>query len=89
MVRDWIRLQNGDLFNLNSSQNIIRVIKSRKLRWVGHEAYRKGMRNIYKILVKKCEGNRPLERPRHRWENKIRLDLREIGWEGVDWIHLA
>jgi hypothetical protein len=47
------------------------------------------MRNVYKILVRKREGTRPLGRPRHRWEDDIRMDLREIGWEGVDWIHVV
>jgi len=47
------------------------------------------MRSVYSILVGKPEGNRPLERSRHRWEGNIRMDLREIVWESVDWIHLA
>jgi hypothetical protein len=47
------------------------------------------MRNVYKILVRKLEGKRPLRRPRHRWEDNIRMDLMEIGWENVDWMHLA
>jgi hypothetical protein len=47
------------------------------------------MRNMYKILVGKPEGKRPPERPRHRWEDHIRMDLREIGWEDVEWIHLV
>jgi hypothetical protein len=47
------------------------------------------MRNAYNILVRKRDGKRPLGRPRHRWEDSIRIDLREIGWEGVDWLHLA
>jgi ribosome biogenesis protein Nip4 len=46
-------------------------------------------RNVYKVLMVKPEGKRPLERPRHRWEDGIRMDLREIGWGSVDWIHLA
>jgi hypothetical protein len=47
------------------------------------------MRNAYKILVRKPKWKRPLRRPRHRWEDDITMDLRQIGWEGVDWIHLA
>jgi hypothetical protein len=47
------------------------------------------MRNAYKILVSKPEGKRPLRRPRHRWEDDIRMDLREVGWEGVDWMHMS
>jgi len=56
------------------------------MRWVGHVACTGEMRNVYKILVGKSEGKRPLGRPRHRWEDNIRMDLREIRWEGVDWI---
>jgi hypothetical protein len=58
------------------------------MRWVGHVAHIE-MRNVYSIFVGKPEGKRPLGRPRRRWEDNIRMDLREIGWEGVDWIFLA
>jgi hypothetical protein len=68
-----------------SSQNIIRMIKLRKIRWAGHVA-RMEKRNSYRILVGKPEGKRPLERPRRRWEDNIRM---EIGWGGMDWIDLA
>jgi hypothetical protein len=47
------------------------------------------MRNAYNILFGKLEGKRPLRRPKHKWEDNVRMDLREIGWEGVDWMHLA
>jgi hypothetical protein len=57
----------------------VRVIKSRKMRWEGHVA----------CLARKPEGKRPLGRPRHRWEGNIRMELMEIRWEGVDWVHLA
>jgi hypothetical protein len=67
----------------------IRVIKSRRIRWAGHAACIGEMRNAYNILSGKPEGNRPLGRPRHRWEDNIRMDLKEIGWEGVNWIHLT
>jgi hypothetical protein len=75
--------------NLYASPNIIRVIKSRRTRWVGHVARMGEMRNAYNIMVGKPEGKRPLGRHRHKWEDNIRTDLREIGCEGVDWIHLT
>jgi hypothetical protein len=56
---------------------------------VGHIACTGETRNAYKVLVGKCEVKRPCRRPRHRWEGNIKMDLRDIGWEGVDWIHLA
>jgi hypothetical protein len=83
VVGGWRRLHNEELHNLYASSNIIRVIKSRKMRRVGE------MRNAYKILVGKPEKKRPLERPKSRWEDNMRMYVREIGWEGVDWIHLA
>jgi hypothetical protein len=64
--------------NFYTSPKIIRVIKSRKRRWVGHVAYMGAMRNAYRILVRKPEGRRPLRRSRHIRENNIRMDLREI-----------
>jgi hypothetical protein len=69
---------------LYSSPNIIRQIKSMRLRWAGHVACMGGERNVYKVLVGKPEGKRPLGRQRHRWEDGIRMDLREIAWGGVD-----
>jgi len=57
--------------------------------WAGHVAGMAGMKNEYSILVGKSEGRRELGRPKHRWENNIRTDLREMGWEVVDWTHLA
>jgi hypothetical protein len=77
----------GRFHNLNASPNIIRVIKSRSMRWAVHVAGMCKMRNGYKILVGKPERNRPLGRLGRRWEDNIRMDLREIGWEGVDWMH--
>jgi len=85
----WRRLHNEELHNLYFLPNKIRVIKSRKLRWAGREAAVGRMRNVYKILVWKQEGKRPLGRPRCRWEDNIRMDLREVLWEGVDWVHLT
>jgi hypothetical protein len=68
---------------------IIRQIKSRRMRWAGHVARMGEGRNVYKVFIGKPEGKRPLERPRHRWEDGIRMDLREIGWGSVDWIQVA
>jgi hypothetical protein len=65
------------------------MIKSKRMRWVSHEERMQDMKNVYKILVGKPEGNRPLRRPRHRWEDNTEIDLKEIGWEGWDWIQLA
>jgi hypothetical protein len=84
------KLQSGELHNLYSSPDIIRQIKSRRMRWAGHMARMAEGRNVYRVLVGKPEGRRPLGRPRRRWEDGIRTDLREIGGEGsVNWIHLA
>jgi hypothetical protein len=78
-----------ELHILYSSPNIIRQIKSRRMRWAGHVPHMGEERNVYKVLMGKPEGKRPLGRPRHRWEDVIRLYLREIGLGSVDWIHLA
>jgi hypothetical protein len=94
----WRKLHNEELHGLYFSSSIIRVIKSRKMRWAGHVARMGEVRNAYSILVRKPEGRRPLGIPRHRWEdNRPRrrwednngMDLREIGFGDVDWIHLA
>jgi hypothetical protein len=74
---------------LYSSPNIIRQIRSRRTRWVGHVALMGVERNVYRVLMGKLEGKRRLGRPRHRWEDVIRMDLREVGWGSVDWIQLA
>ena len=75
--------------NLYSSPNIVRVIKSRKMRWAGHVARMGEGRVVYRVLVGKPEGRRPLVRPRRRWEDNIRTDLREVGFGCVDWMELA
>ena len=62
-----------------SSPNIIRSLKSRRLRWAGHVAHMEQSRNAYRVLVEKSEGNRPLGRPRRKWEDNIRMDFREVG----------
>jgi hypothetical protein len=83
------KLQNGELHNLYSSPDIIRHTKSRRMRWAGHVARMGQEWEVYEVLVEKTEGNKPLGRPRRRWEHGIKMDLREIGWGGVEWIHLA
>jgi hypothetical protein len=65
------------------------MIKSRRKRWAEHAARMWERRNAYSILVGKPEGKRPLERPRRRWVDNIKMDLREVGWDGRDWIDLA
>jgi hypothetical protein len=69
--------------------HIVRVIKSRRMRWAGHVARMGERRGAYRVLVGKPEGKRPLGRPRRRWEDNIKTDLREVGWGCVDWIGLA
>jgi hypothetical protein len=86
---EWRKLQNGELHILYSSPSLIRQIKSRTVRWAGHVARMGEGRNLYRVLVGKNEEKRPLERPRCRWEDGIKMDLREIDWGGEEWIHLA
>jgi hypothetical protein len=81
---EWRKLHNGKLHNLYSSPDIIRQIKSRIMRKAEHVACMGEDRNVYRVLVGKPKGKRPLGRPRHRWEDGIKIDLREIGWGGVD-----
>jgi hypothetical protein len=89
MKEDWRKLHNEELHNLYSLPKIIRMIKSRRMRWAGHVARMGKKRNAYRILVRKPEGKRPLERPRRKWVYNIKIDLREIEWDGMDWIDLA
>jgi hypothetical protein len=78
------KLHNDELRDLYSLPSIIRTIKSRKMRWVGHVARMGEKRNAYRFLVGKPEGKRPLRRPRRRRVDNIKMDLLEIGWGGVD-----
>jgi hypothetical protein len=86
---EWRKLHNEELHILYSSQNILRQIKSRRMRWAGHVARMGEERNVYRVLMGKSEGKRPLGRQRRRWKDGIRMDLRETGWRSVDWIQLA
>jgi hypothetical protein len=85
----WRKLHNDELHNLYSSPNIVRVIKSRRMRWAGHVARMGRGRGAYRVLVGRPEGKRPLGRPRRRWEDNIKMDLREIKIYGANWIRLA
>jgi hypothetical protein len=85
----WRKLHNDELHNLYSSPNIVRVIKSRMLRWTRHVAPMGEGRVVYRILVGRHEGKRPLGGPRRRWEYNIKLDLREIRIYGSNWIQVA
>jgi hypothetical protein len=85
----WRKLHNDELHSLYSSLNIVRVIKSRRMRWAGHVARMGEGRGVYRILVGRPESKRPLRRPRRRWEDNIKMDLTEIGIDGANWIRLA
>jgi hypothetical protein len=82
----WRNLHNDELHSLYSSPNIVRVTKSRRMRWAGHVAHMEEGRGIYEILLGRPDGKR---RPRRMWEDNIKTELREIGIDGVNWIQLA
>ncbi|KAJ4436783.1 hypothetical protein ANN_16915 [Periplaneta americana] len=86
---EWRKLHNTELHALYSSPDIIRNIKSRRLRWAGHVARMGESRNAYRMLVGRPEGKRPLGRPRRTWEDNIKMDLREVGYDDRDWINIA
>jgi hypothetical protein len=85
----WRKLHNEELHNLYSSPSIIRIIKSRRMRWAGHVERMGEKRNVYMLLVGNPERKRPLGRPRRRWMDNIKMDLLEIGLNVVDWIGVA
>jgi hypothetical protein len=84
----WRKLHNDELHSLYSSPNIFRVIKSRRMRWAGHVARMGEGRGVYRALVGRPEGKRPLGRPRRRWEVNIKMNLMEIDMDGANWIQL-
>jgi len=86
---EWRRLHNEEPNDLYSSPNIVRVIKSRRMRWVGHVARMVEELWVYRVLVGKPEGKRPLEKPRRTWVDNIRTDLQKVGCGYMDWIGLA
>jgi hypothetical protein len=89
VTRVWRNLHNEKLHNFYSASSIIRMMKSRRMRWAGRVVRIGARRNAYRILVGKPEGKTPLERPNSTWVDNIKLDLREIGWGGMYWIDLA
>ena len=86
---EWRKLHNEELNYLYALPHIVRVIKLRKMRWAGHVARMGEEKGVYRFLVGKSEGKRPLGRPRRRWVNNIRMDLQEVGCGYMDWIGLA
>jgi hypothetical protein len=80
---EWRKLHNEELNDLYCSPNTVWVIKSRRMRWAGHVVRMGEERGVYKVLVGKPKGKRPLERPRHRWEDNIKMNLQEVGCGGM------
>ena len=85
---EWRKLHNEEL-DVLYSPNIVRVIKWRRMRWAGHVGRVGEGRGVYRVLVGKPGGKRPLGRPRRRWEDNIKMDLQEVGCGSMDWIELA
>jgi hypothetical protein len=86
---EWRKLHNEKLNDLYSLTNIVRVVKSRRMRWAGHMASMVEDRGVQRVLVGKPEGKSPLGRPRRRWEDNINIDLQEVGRGRGDWVELA
>jgi len=89
VTREWIKLHNEELNDLYCSTNIVRVIKSRRVRWAGYVARLGKRRGVCRVLVGNPEGKRPVGSPRRRWVDIIKMDLQEVGCGGMDWIELA
>jgi hypothetical protein len=89
VTREWRKLYSEELNDLCSLPDIIRVIKSRRMRWAGLVARIEESRDVYMVLVGKLEGKRPLGRPRRRWVYNIKMDLHEVGCGGMGWINVA
>jgi hypothetical protein len=89
VTREWRKLHNEELNHLYSSANIVRVMKSR-MRWAGHVVCMGEKTGVYRVLVGKPLGKRPLGRPRRRWEENIKMDLQEVGlWTGCSWLRIG
>jgi len=86
---EWRKLHNEELSDLYSLPNIVRVVKSRRMRWAGHVARMGQGRGVHRVLVGRPEGKRPLRRPRRRWGDNIKMDLQEVGGGCGDWMELA
>jgi len=91
VTADWRKLHvhNEELNDLYCSPNIVQVIKSKRMRWAGHVARMGDRRGVYRVLVGKPDGKRPLGRPRRKWDDNIKIDLQEVGCGGMDWMELA
>jgi hypothetical protein len=85
----WRKLHNDELHSLYSSPNVVRVVKSRRMRWAGHVACMGEGRGVYRVLVGRLESKRPLGSPRCRREDNVKIDRREIGIDAANWIQLA
>jgi transcription termination factor 2 len=86
---EWRKLHNEELNDLYTSPNIVRVVKSRRMRWAGHVARMGEDRGVYRVLVGKPEEKRPLGRPRRRYKDNIKMDIQEVGEGRGDWMELA
>jgi hypothetical protein len=86
---EWRKLHNEELNDLYCSPNIVRGIKSRRMRWAEHIGRMGERRDVYRVLVGKPVGKRPLGRSRHRWEDNIKMDLQEVRYGGMDLIELS
>jgi len=86
---EWRKLHNEELNDLYSLPNIVRVVKSRRMRWAGHVARMGEDRGVHRVLVGNPEGKRPLGRPWRRWEDNIKTNLQEVGGDRGDWMELA
>jgi len=89
VTREWGKLHNEELSDLYFLPNIVRVVKSRRMRWAGHVARMGEERGVHRVLLGKPEGKRPLRRPRRKWEDNIKKDLQEVGGGFEDWMELA
>jgi hypothetical protein len=85
----WRKMHYDEFYSLYSSLNIVRVIKSRRMRWAGHVARMGERRDVYRVLVGRPEGKRSLGGPRRRWEDNIKMDLREIDIDGANWLRIG
>jgi hypothetical protein len=91
VTREWRKLHNGELNDLYNSPNIVRVIKSRRMRWVGHVARIGERKSLYRVLVGKPKGKTPLGRPRRRWEDNVKMGIQEVGFGGIgsSWLRIG
>jgi predicted small integral membrane protein len=86
---EWRKLHNEELHDLYPSPSIIRIIKLKRIKWTGQVARIGEKINVYRLLMGNPEGKRPLERPRRKWVDNIKMDLGEIRWGGADWVGLV